>query len=222
MGISRTLRNINKKIEKSISCFLAVYGEKKKMKDKRRKREYESIQLTESQNKEIQDFYKKYYGRKIDTRWHKMYQSFTGNYDYRYFPEILFSSKLETKLSDKTIASIFTDKSMVELLYKDIDGLYIPKTVVLCCSGIFYDTNRNIISKDDAIKKLYNCGQKIIKKTIDSSSGRGVLLINVKNGKDIKNNLELDQLLEQFGLNFIVQEVINNSEDILESYMINH
>ena len=51
---------------------------------------------------------------------------------------------------------------MVELLYKTVDELYIPKTLVLCASGIYYDINRKIISKEEAMKLLYNCGKKIM------------------------------------------------------------
>ena len=115
-------------------------------------------------------------------------------------------------------AAVFTDKSMVELLYKDIDDLYIPKTTVLCCSGIFYDSTRTIISKSEALELLNDCGEKIFKKTIDSSSGRGVLIVNIEKGMDVKNNLTLEQLLSNFSNNFIVQELVTNCKELKNIY----
>ena len=40
-------------------------------------------------------FYYENYGKKIKKDWHKLYQSYTGVYRHNYFPEILFSMKLE-------------------------------------------------------------------------------------------------------------------------------
>ena len=218
MGIGKSIRKLTDKINKKTTYLALNFGEKKKIKDPRRKKIYDSVNLSDEQQKEIQDFFEENYGKKIDLRWHKLYQSFTGKYDKKYFPEILFSTMLEPRLSNRKIASLFTDKSMVELLYKSIDGLYIPSTTLVCCSGIFYDSDRNVITKEFALEILNNCGKKIIKKTVDTSSGRGVLIVNIENGMDIKNNLTVEKLLEQFGNNFIVQELITNSNDIRKIY----
>lgn len=218
MGIGRFLKSANTRFYSIYFYYSLIHGEKRKMRDKRRIKLYSSIKYTNNQEEEIQEFFFKNYGKKIDTRWHKLYQSFTGNYDKKYFPEIIFSSELEPLLSNRTIARQITDKSMVELLYDDIEDLYIPKTSVLRCSGIYYDSNRNIITEEQAKEILKNCGSKIIKKTIDSCSGRGVLLINIVNGYDIKNNIKLDDIINEFGNNFIVQETIKNCNELSEIY----
>lgn len=176
------------------------------------------VNLTKNQEKEIQEYFKKYYGKKISTKWHRLYQSYTGNYDKKYFPEILFSTKLEEKMSDRDICKVITDKSMVELLYKDIDELYIPKTIVLNCSGIWYDENRNIISKEKAYSLLENCGKKIWKKTLDTSSGRSIMITNIQKGYDKKNNINLEELMNKYNENFIVQECIVNCQELSNIY----
>ena len=165
---------------------------------KKKKNILEKVELTVDQEKEIQDFFVKNYGKKIDTKWHRLYQSYTGKFDKRYFPEIIFSTELQPLLRDKNIAKQLADKSMVELLYRDIEGLYIPKTIVLNCSGVWYDSDRNIITKETVLKELQNCGKKIIKKIVGSNSGCGVLIVNIKNGYDSKNKLSLEQILNEF------------------------
>ena len=211
-----------KKILSNISNRFLAYRirriEYKKINDKRRINIYKKTEYSKEEIAEIQDYYKLNYGKKIDLRWHRLYQTFTGNFDKRYFPEILFSTKLELLLCDRLIARQFTDKSMVELLYGNVLGLVIPKTIVLCCSGIYYDGNRTIISKENALKLLKNCGNKIIKKTIDSDSGRGVSIIDVHSGIDQKNNVTIENLLNEFGNNFIVQDLVKNSADIRKIY----
>lgn len=184
----------------------------------RKKYLFSKVNLTKEQNKQIQDYFKKYYGKKISTKWHRLYQSYTGNFDVKYFPEILFSTKLEGRMSDRTISDIMTDKSMVELLYKDIDELYIPKTTVLNCSGIWYDENRNIITKEKAYSLLKNCKRKVWKKIKDSSSGRSVMISNIQDGYDKKNHLSLEELLNLYDENFIVQECIVNNKELSNLY----
>lgn len=212
------LKKVIKLIDNKIFSYRLFLIEKKKMRDKRRVKLYSKVNLSNSEVKQIQQFFLNNYGNRIDIRWHKLYQSFTGKYNVDYFPEIIFSSKLEPLLCDRNIARQFTDKSMVELLYKNIDGLYIPKTIVLCCSGVYYDGDRNVLTREKALMLLNNCGKKIIKKTVDSCSGRGVLIIDVKNGIDEKNNQTVDELLKMFDGNFIVQELITNSNDIRKIY----
>lgn len=217
-NIKKKIKEILEKISNTFYTCRVKQIELKKIKDKRRTNLYQNVSFDDIQINEIQNFYKNNYGKNIDLRWHKLYQSYTGNYDYKYFPEILFSTKLEPKLCNRTIAKQLADKSMVEILYSNVNDLYFPETTVLCASGIFYDKNKNIISKEKAKKIISNCGKKIIKKINDSCSGRGVLLINMQNGFDRKNNKNLDELLLEFSDNFIIQEQITNREDIRKIY----
>ena len=176
------------------------------------------VKLNQKQEQEIKNFYLDNYGKQISTKWHRLYQSYTGIYNKDYFPEIIFSTELEPLLCDRAISKQLTDKSLVELLYSNIDKLYIPKTIILNCSGVWYDGNRNIITREKAFKILENTGRRVIKKTIDSSSGRDVMIINIKDAYDIKNNLSLEELIEKFNDNFIVQEVVENSKEISQIY----
>ena len=212
MGVYRKIINLERKIEKCAFSKMVSHLEKKKILKK--EKIYKKIKLTNHQENEIQEFYKKYYGKKIDTRWHRLYQSYTGTFDKKYFPEILFSSKLEPLLNDRTLCNILEDKAFVELLYKDVDNLKIPKTYVLSCNNILYDGDRRLISRDKALEILENSGKIIIKKTVDSSSGKGVQLCNFKNGKDIISGLSIKKIIDNFDKNFIIQKQIKNCKEL--------
>lgn len=82
--ILKRIRRIYDKFQISI----LKHNEIKKFKDKRRKKIYKSVVLTKDQ-KQIDVYFKKYYGKKIPYTWHRHYTAFTGNFDYRYMPELL-------------------------------------------------------------------------------------------------------------------------------------
>ena len=60
-----------------------------------RRDEWENVVLTEENIKETNAFFKKHYGKKVPLHWHRMYSNYTGNFDKMYFPEHIFSTKLE-------------------------------------------------------------------------------------------------------------------------------
>lgn len=214
--MKRKLINLIKKLRD-----YSIYLSRKKIEYKnikKKKHLVEKVKLTEEEEKEIANFLKENYGKKYSTKWHRLYQSYTGKYDKKYYPEILFSTKLEPTLNNRDIAKILEDKALVELLYQNIDGLYFPETLILNCSGIWYDKNRNIISKDEAISLLKNSGVKLWKTTVDSSSGRSIMITDIKKSVDLNSNLTIEQLIEKYKENFIVQSCIENSDEISKLY----
>lgn len=213
------MRVLKKLIKKLINKYL-IYGiYKSELKNiKSKKNLVNSVKLTDSQKNEINTFFQKYYGKKYSIKWHQLYQSYTKKFDKMYFPEILFSTKLEHKMNDYKTSLIYEDKSLVEIFYSGIKDLYFPKTIVLNCNGIWYDGDRNIISKKQALDLLKDCGETIWKKTIDSSSGRSIMSCVIKNSIDIKSNLKVCEILDIYSDNFIVQEKIYNCKEIRKIY----
>lgn len=162
---------------------------------------WQSIQLNSDQEKKV----KKCVGGG-DDRWHRYYMAFTGNFDEKYFPDVLFSSKLEPLLNDRRYCKSIEDKSLIPIWYSSIKELYIPRTVVSCSSSIYYDGDYNIINKDNAYKYaeayLSQNGEAIIKPTVGGDSGRGV---------NILRNLEQ---LNEYQDNWIIQEKISCAVDL--------
>lgn len=184
----------------------------------KKKEIYSNVRLTNEQRKQIDDFWKKNYKKNISTRWHRLYQSYTGTFDHRYFPEIIFSTELEPILNPRNICKVYSDKGLLELFYKDDKNVKIPKTYIVNCSGIFYDGNRKIITEKRVLDLLHNIGDSVLKVTMGESSGNGVTMHHFKNGIDTKTGRCIKNILEDYKVNFIIQERIFPNEKFYALY----
>lgn len=175
---------------------------------------WRDIRLTRQQQREIGAFF----GRKINLRWHRLYQHYTGTFNKAYFPEILFSTKLEPILCPKEVCSVLQDKGMLDILYGSIPGLRLPRTIAVNCSGIYYDGERRIIDREKAVMltqkwSLHN--RFVVKPTMDTNSGKGVFISDAKETFDSE---KLRTLLQSYRKNFIIQECIENCEELKGLY----
>lgn len=66
--------------------------------------------------------------------------------------------------------------------------------------------------QEEALKKLKNIGKVIIKPSVDTSSGSNVCLLNIENGIDIISNKTINEILEKYKKNYMIQEVIKQHE----------
>lgn len=175
---------------------------------------WKDIRLTVQQQKEIGT----YFGRKINLRWHRLYQHYTGTFNKAYFPEILFSTKLEPLLCPKEVCSVLQDKGMVDILYGSIPGLRLPRTIAVNCSGIYYDGERRIIDREEAVILTHQWSlhdRFVIKPTMDTHSGSGVFISDENETFDAG---KLRTLLNGYNKNFIIQECIENCEELKKLY----
>lgn len=171
---------------------------------------WETVVLTTEQKKEITNFFEDNYGRNFSNKWHRLYQSYTGAYNKDYFPEILFSTKLEPKLNNYHEAELLGDKNLLPLLFGDIIGLHIPNTFASCVRGICY-LGTSIRKKNEIFEQIANIGKCVVKKTIDTSSGRDVQICEFDHGVDIRTGTEIGEVLKQFGNNWVIQELVEQS-----------
>lgn len=112
---------------------------------KSKKNLIDKVTLTEEQEKKIDELWIKNYGKKISKDWHKLYISYMGIFNEKYFPEIFFTTKLLDKMNPKERKRYLSDKILASYFFKDIDNenCRIVKNIIYNCSGIFYDSNRN-------------------------------------------------------------------------------
>lgn len=206
MGTVHTIENHLTAISRTIRRVLVSYSERQNIRKKRKL--IDKVSLTETQKQEIKEFFRKNYGKSLSTAWHRLYQSYTGIYCKDYFPEILFSTRLEPKLNPYREAEILGDKSFLPLLFSGIEGLHIPQTYLSCVKGIYRNGNNALLSPAEAYMSLFDRGKCVVKKTIDTSSGRDVQICNFVGGQDIGSSLAVREVLEKFGNNFVVQELI--------------
>ena len=119
MGLLKAVRNsCNDIIEKSYSMG-QYYGEVRKIKNENRQRLISTVHWTAEQENEFKQYWKKNYGKEISSAWHKLYQSYTGKFNVRYFPEYLFSSKLEPLFDKNPYNDALEDKN---LLHRNTTG----------------------------------------------------------------------------------------------------
>ena len=189
------------------------YGEKKAIKKK--KPLYSGIEWTKEQEDRFNHFWIENYGKKINPAWHKLYQSLNGHFDEKYFPEYFYTTKLEPMLNPICYCRVLSDKNMLPNIFGDnTDDLYIPKLYLSCINGIYRDTNGKFISREVAIVSISNIGECVLKPSIETGSGIGVVVANIKNGFDCNNKLELSEIINRLGDNFVVQELIDNNKKI--------
>lgn len=218
MGILAKYRESSyNRIKKSRALGL-YYGEIKNIINK--KPIFKNCVLTQSEKEEIDEYFTKYYGKKISYKWHQLYKSYTGMFDVRYFPEILYSTKLEPKLNPFDIAYPLGDKSFVEVICKSVRDKEIvaPKAIILNSRGVYFDSDRKILSLDGVIDRLKDIGEIIIKPTIETMGGKGVRVCNINNNIDSILGADISEILKNYGENFIIQNRIINHDTYSNLY----
>lgn len=94
-------------------------GEIKKYNSPKRKEIFETISLTNSQKKEIDELFETYYGEKIPYTWHRHFTAFTGNFDKNYIPELLFVPEFEHFMNyNSSYVETFADKNVTPMIAK--------------------------------------------------------------------------------------------------------
>ena len=65
-----------------------------------------------------------------------------------------------------------------------------------------------LIKEKDVLEELKNIGKVIIKPSVDTNSGNNVKMLDIKNGVDLLSNKSLEQILDEYNKNYMIQEVI--------------
>ena len=212
MGLSAKLENSFVGFSKWTRAKLVTYTEYQNVKKK--KALINRVQLSENNKEDIDGFFKQHYGKKIPYHWHKLYQSYTGVFRKDYFPEILFSTKLEPMLNPYREAEFLGDKNLLPLLFDGDQTIKVPKTYGSCVKGRFRDDKHCFVSMEELCMHLSDIGDCVIKKTVDTSSGRDVQICNFVGVKDAISGRTIEEILQAFGKNYIIQEKIVQHESL--------
>ena len=194
--------------------YLRVYNDISKVKD------IKTNLLTKEQKLEIDNFYKKYYGKKISYIWHNLIMSYNNKFDVRYIPPDIFI-KIRDKLNSnsKTCLMIYDKNFLYEFVKKT--NVKFPKRLFYSINNLFFDSANNKISKDDLYKQMSNIGEAFIKPSQLTNSGyaRNCKLINMKDGVDVNSNTSIKEIIEDYNAkDFIVQEKIVCHKSISDIY----
>lgn len=210
MGIFKILNLIEQK-----NTLLRRIGiEKRKIKNKRRQEILQKFVLTKEQEREIDKLFIENYGKKVPYDWHRYYASYTGNFDARFMPELLYIPEIEPKINTEAHKKVMEDKNLLPLFVPEISGACTAKIFVSCQKGVITDVKKNLINLDGAIEILSNIGKVFVKPTLNTSSGQGCKIVNFENGIDTISKKSVKEILKELGNNYNVQELLENSDEL--------
>lgn len=188
-----------------------VKNEFKKVNEPARLNIQNHVTLTKEQKKEIDLFFMENLGRKIPYNWHKEYYSISGKFDYRYFPEFLFIPYFESIMNNEYYWHCLSDKNVIDIVCNSCDFVRTPRVVCKMNNGILFDSNYNIIDRTELFELLKRENEVFIKPTVDTCSGFGCKVID---RCDLFNEAELNLLLDSYGKDFVIQEVVKCSTEL--------
>ena len=160
----------------------------------------EPIQLTPDEKNEIIQFYRSC-GYKVNTVYHQLFYTVTGEHNVNYLPDWMLSCELNRKLNDQRMIHAWTDKNYLERIIPEANC---PFALIRNVNGMLFDHNFTPISTDDADKILASEENVIVKPSVDSGGGMNIELF--------KSNTAYANIQEKFGINFIVQRVLKQSK----------
>ncbi len=209
------VHNLLSYIDQEYAHHHAIKAEKDKISNPKRQIIASQFTLTKEQKNKIDKLYLENYGKKIPYDWHKYYSSYTGSFDEKYFPELLFIPEFERLMNNNnSYVEVFQDKNILPMLAKSA-GVRMPKTIFSCINGLLQNSNHNIVSAKDVYKLE---GEYFIKPTVDSCSGVGCRVINIYHGKDTITNESIEEIIKSKGNNWVIQERIKCHESITKIY----
>ena len=162
---------------------------------------YKNVKWTKKEQKQFDDYWKNSYGKKIPNMWHKLYQASSGKFSVDYMPEYLYTTKIEPCMNDLFYSSVIEDKNFVEILSYNSDCV-VPETIVVCSNGMFYDSNRKLVTKKEALDLILHSKNIIFKPATGSSSGKGIKIFSQVESENVED------IIGDFGKDYIAQKVI--------------
>ncbi len=214
MSLKHKIKAGGGKLLRLIETWNAVHVENKKINEKRRKPIIDSYPLTKEQKKEIDEYYLKYYGKKVPYKWHQEYAAFTKKFDVTYLPEILFIPKINPALNNRVQSVTFEDKTLLPLVINNLDYVRTPKIIASQTEKFNLRYGNEFIKFEDLISKLSDIGLCFIKPARDTCSGFGCQVLDIHNGINLKTNERLEDILKQYRGNFLIEEIVTNAKEI--------
>ncbi len=184
----------------------------------RRRKQYRNVKWTKEQQREFDAYWKTNYGKTISNRWHRLYESINGTFDIRYFPEVIFTSRLEPHWNRVDYCKVLRDKGYTYSLYGRLEGVIIPRTYMLFSGRYCYDAEQKVLPREEAMELLRDLGIAILKPTVQHGGGLNVLMVDFQGGVDRLSGKTVEEIVAAYKTNFIVQERVHAHEMFMRIY----
>lgn len=166
--------------------------------------------LSDEYIREIKKFWHKRYKIKVDLKWFAHYKHCYGEESVYYIPDSVFHSIIEPFFNKDEYVKCMSNKNYFENWLPDLNHI---NTIARNIKGYWYDHNFNLISDDELLELLKNYKEIVVKPSVNSAGGAGVLFIPT-----IKTKKEIIKLCGEFKDDFIIQESFVQHEKLQEIY----
>lgn len=161
------------------------------------------VKLTKNERKILKKKYDRKLGYRFDPVLYSLMKSIRGEFHDEYVPESILAVLLK-KLNRPEYAKVLADKGMYGFYFKNIRR---PKDIVRNVNGSFYDSENVRISLDEAVETIVQFGKNVIvKPSVETSGGANVMVLSDRSKESVEG------IFEKFKSNFVVQEVLVQSE----------
>ena len=150
--------------------------------------------------------YWKKYGYKPAKYWYQIFCDADKKIDPRYIPDDLYYGEMLPYFSNSQFRRFGEDKCYHDIWFPDIKR---PETICKNIAGVYYDSNMNPISFEEAVALVVTFnGECLIKPSIDSGEGRLIKFFC----QDMRNKKEIETAFRELGANFILQAAVKQHE----------
>lgn len=149
----------------------------------------------------------------VDSIWSRYYNGIEretkGSFDARYIPLDMEACFIDDWFNNTNAAQAIDDKNMYDMYFHDVN---MPKTVGRIINHSYFDENYLAISIDKLLERCLLAQHVIMKPSVGSMAGHGIVFWNEEEGIEVLKKL----LLEHD--NYIIQELIHQHDEINKIY----
>lgn len=168
--------------------------------------------LSNEQKKEIRAYFREKFGIKVSTKWHELAYTISGIYDKRLLPNDFYIGYVQPALVDYRIKIAYDDKNFYSRLFPWAN---LPQKKIQCCNGLYYcERMQKWGNRNEFIHEYQDIDRAIIKPTLFSNSGRSICFLSVKNGKTNIDDVSVEQIMDRYEPNFLIEEVVKQHHDM--------
>ncbi|MEC3907983.1 sugar-transfer associated ATP-grasp domain-containing protein [Tamlana sp. 2201CG12-4] len=166
--------------------------------------------LSKNEKKAIKEYYRKKGYKNIKTQWHQYFSGFNKHFSVKYIPEDIFHPIIAPILNNHLQWPALLDKNLLYRLFNDVKQ---PSCIISNINGFYYN-QKELISLSEAVELCSTNNFLVIKPSIESGGGNGVIGFSVNKGRTSYKSLSIKELFLTYSKDFIVQEVVKQHPDM--------
>lgn len=155
------------------------------------------VELTKEDKRAIRAYWKPY-NLRPRFYWYRLFYIRADERTPAYVPDDIYYGKILPKINNILMRRAYTDKCFYERLFPDVLQ---PETAAKNSHGVYFGAKDRPMSREEAVRAIYDAQPVVIKPAVDSGSGRLLVFCERESASDI------DRIVRSFGNNFIAQKI---------------